>query len=288
MSKHFLFRSVAGIAGVALAATLATPAAARPSPAQLNVPRTVAATGDSITVAYDATSLGAQPQYSWATGTVASVKSVAARLKLVYPGLTSANVAVTGARMADLNTQATRVALGTDLVTVLMGANDACGATLTAMTPVDTFRAQLRSALGTLSSRGVDQVVVASIPDIYQLWSLAKGSGSARTVWSLFRVCQSMLANPSSSASADEDRRRAVRQRVIDYNTVLAQECAALAAASPVTACRYDGGAVFATTLKLSDISTVDYFHPSPAGQAKLADRLFTAAQFSATAVQPA
>jgi hypothetical protein len=92
-----------------------------------------------------------------------------------------------------------------------------------------------------------------------------KDSFTARTVWSLFGVCQSMLANPLSTTQADLDRRARVLQREVDFNAVLQSVCGQYAR------CRFDGGAVFGTTFVASDITARDYFHPSVAGQAKLA-----------------
>jgi hypothetical protein len=74
-----------------------------------------------------------------------------------------------------------------------------------------------------------------------------------------------MLANPRSTAQADLDRRARVRQREIDFNTQLAQVCA------QYVHCRFDGNTVFNTAFTASDVSTRDYFHPSLAGQTKLA-----------------
>jgi hypothetical protein len=60
---------------------------------------------------------------------------------------------------------------------------------------------------------------------------------------------------------------RAIRgQRVIDFNTQLAQVCAAHAH------CKFDDNAVFNYQFVLSQVSTCDYFHPNAAGQAQLAD----------------
>jgi len=97
------------------------------------------------------------------------------------------------------------------------------------------------------------------------LWAIYKDSFSARTVWSLAGICQSMLANAGSTSSTDQARRLRVRQRNIDYNTQLAAVCAAY------VHCRYDGGTVFATAFTRSDVTTRDYFHPSVGGQTKLA-----------------
>ena len=74
-----------------------------------------------------------------------------------------------------------------------------------------------------------------------------------------------MLAYPFSNLPGDVARRARVRQRNIDYNTQLALVCAAY------TQCRFDNNAVFNTAFVRSDVTTRDYFHPSVAGQAKLA-----------------
>ncbi|HSJ00519.1 MAG TPA: PKD domain-containing protein, partial [Patescibacteria group bacterium] len=105
---------------------------------------------------------------------------------------------------------------------------------------------------------------VVSIPNVYQLWNLFKGSWWARFIWSTADICQSLLANPTSNQQPDIDRREAVRQRNIAYNAELAQVCALH------SRCRFDGNAVFNTIFTSSDVSG-DYFHPSIAGQAKLA-----------------
>ena len=63
---------------------------------------------------------------------------------------------------------------------------------------------------------------------------------SARTTWALFGICQSMLANPTSTAAADVARRDRVRQRVVDFNAQLAQACAAYG-----PNCDFDDNAVF-------------------------------------------
>ena len=66
-----------------------------------------------------------------------------------------------------------------------------------------------------------------------------------------------MLANPSSTKTADVQRRAAVQQRVNEFNQALAEVC------TPAVNCRYDGGAIANYAFSKSDISTRDYFHPS-------------------------
>jgi PKD repeat protein len=122
-------------------------------------------------------------------------------------------------------------------------------------------------------------VYVVSIPDVYQLWNLFKNDFWARFIWATAGICQSLLANPTSTQQADVDRRAAVRQRNIDYNTQLAQVCALHAQ------CRFDGNAAFNTPFTTGDVSG-DYFHPSVAGQAKLAS-VSWAAGYTWTATPP-
>lgn len=134
------------------------------------------------------------------------------------------------------------------------------------MTAIVDFSNQFRTALEALSAGLPDaRIFVVSIPDIYNLWAIYRGSATARFVWGLAGICQSMLVRPSSIAQADVDRRARVRQRVVDYNTQLALICGTF------IHCRFDGNAAFNTPFVRSDVTTRDYFHPSVAGLTKLA-----------------
>lgn len=238
------------------------------------VPASMASLGDSITRGFNACGWYVDcTGRSWSTGGSSDgVTSHFERLRALDPRMANAfNDARSGARMGELPTQAqSAVNQGAGYVTVLMGANDACTSSESTMTSVDSFRASFASAMATLNpdARGV-KVFVASIPDIYQLWNVGKGSSSARSAWSSFDICQSMLANPTSTTETDEARRQRVRQRVIDFNAALAQVCAGYAN------CKYDGGAVFGYPFQLSHLSGWDYFHPNESGQAILAQETF-------------
>ena len=244
----------------------------------------MAALGDSITVAYDIKSLlAADPTYSWSTGTQAAVNSVYTRLEArdtSAPNIAKANHAVSGAKIADLAGQAGKVTQGTELVTILMGANDACTKTEAEMTPVADFRTRADSALTALAGRGVKQVVVASIPDVYKLWQVGKGSSSARFVWGLYGICQSMLKSPSSIAEGGSGSPApgAEACRRLQHGTaegVFGDRGFLNHAGVQVRQQR-----VFNTSFALTDISKVDYFHPSVSGQALLAQKVYTAAGF--------
>lgn len=233
------------------------------------LPDVMAALGDSITMATNTSGakFGDHPENSWSTGysSTDGVKSHYERLLALNGKMRNNNYndAKSGAKMADLAGQADQaVGQGAQYVTVLMGANDVCASSPDTMTPVDTYRAQFRAAADKLAS-GLPtgaEVYVVTIPDIYQLWYILKDDSKARNVWKTFKICQSML----SESNTEEDR-QFVRQRNIDFNAVLEQESASYGF-------RFDGGAVFDTTFVKSDVSSLDYFHPSLKGQAKLAD----------------
>jgi lysophospholipase L1-like esterase len=251
-------------------ALLAVPAALA-DPEHVGYPDSMASTGDSITRAFETCTLPFTdcPGNSWSTGTSTTVNSHYRRILPVHPAIAGRayNDARTGARMTDLNGQvAAAVSQRVEYVTILMGANDVCTSSESTMTPVATLQAQFRTALTTLTTGLPDaRVYVVSIPNIYNLWSIWHTNLGAVFVWSIAGICQSMLANPLSSSSADTARRARVAQRNVDDNNAIAAVCAQF------VHCRFDGGATYGTAFVRSDVSTIDYFHPSVAGQAKLA-----------------
>lgn len=254
--------------------TVATaPAAAAAGPP----PNSIASLGDSITRGFNACGFFVDcPSRSWSTGTTTAVNSHYQRILAVNPAIggNAFNNARSGAVAQELAGQADRaVSQGAQYVTILIGANDACASTEAGMTPVATFRARIDAGLSRLRS-GLPQarVLVLSVPDVRRLWEIGKDSASARTAWSLLGICQSMLANPTSTAQADVDRRTRVRQRVIDYNSQLAQACTAYGAN-----CQFDGNAVFGYPFVLSEVSGWDFFHPAERGQAALAQVSYAA-----------
>ncbi|MFJ4867440.1 SGNH/GDSL hydrolase family protein [Streptomyces sp. NPDC088757] len=249
------------------AAPTSTPAPAPPSSWDVS-PSSLAAVGDSITRAFDACSLLSDcPEASWATGTDAAVNSLA--LRLLGPEKAAGrswNLARTGARMADLPGQMTAAAARKpELVTVMMGANDACRPTPGLMTPVAEFRASFEAALARLRTAAPKaQVYVASVPDLKHLWSTGRIGGAA-SVWDL-GICGAMLADATDLGPAAERRRATVSERVDAYNGVLAEVCAR------DERCRYDGGAVHGFRFGEGQLSPWDWFHPSRDGQARLAE----------------
>ena len=259
-------RRIAMLVLVLLTVVGFAPAAQAATPPPL--PSSIAATGDSITRSYDATLFGCFladcPQNSWSTGTSSSVSSHYRRILAANPAISGRafNDAKTGAKMAALPGQLQAAATqGAQYVTVLMGANDLCTSSAATMTPTETFRSSFQQALSAyVSAQPTGLVFVGSIPNVYQLWSLLHTTGSAASTWKAFGICQSMLASSNTEA-----QRQLVVTREQEFNAALAQVCGA------APTCRWDGGATFRYAFQKSDISTIDYFHPSVSGQNKLA-----------------
>jgi hypothetical protein len=273
------------VAAAALCA-LAVPVAVA-DPAVTGYPSSMASTGDSITRAFNTCSFPFTdcPANSWSTGTSSTVNSHYRRILTANPLISGRNYndAKTGAKMVGLAGQVQSViAQQAAYVTILMGANDVCAPSESAMTPVATLRSQLQTAMTTLSAGLPNaRIFVASIPDVYRLWQILHTNFAAVFTWSIGGICQSLLANPISTSATDDARRLRVRQRSIDDNAAIASVCAQF------IHCRYDDGAAFAVQFATSDVSTRDYFHPSVSGQVKAANVTWNATFNFTDAVAP-
>jgi lysophospholipase L1-like esterase len=262
------------LAALAVATVLAVPAATSTAAPTGN---SIASLGDSITRAYDTCSIAYTdcPANSWSTGTSSSVQSWYLRLLAANPAISGHNYndAKTGAKMVDLQGQAsTAVSQQASIVTILMGANDVCTSSVSTMTPTATLASQLRAALATLTTGDPGaQIYVASIPNVYHLWEIFHDNFTADLVWSLAGICQSLLANPRSTATADVQRRQQVANQVLADNSTIASVCGEFAQ------CHWDGGAAYNVQFTTSDVTTRDYFHPSVSGQAKAAAAIWAA-----------
>ena len=225
----------------------------------------MAAIGDSITQAVDVCCFyGNWPGHSWSTGNVPldGIASHYERLRAQHPAIRGHrwNNAVSGAQMADAPGQARgTVGQGAQYVTILMGANDLCGWDGT-LTPTATFRAQFTETLDILrTGLPASHVFVASIPNLYQLWSILRTNPVAQTVWQAAGICPSMLNFFNSAAD-----RQAVIDREAELNQVLEDVCATW------SNCRFDNYLTYNYAFTRSMVSKLDYFHPSLSGQATL------------------
>jgi lysophospholipase L1-like esterase len=191
---------------------------------------------------------------SWATGTNPKVRSIYFRLRQRNGAKERAfNAAEPGSTMALLSFQAGRIPKGVDLVTVEMGTNDACDATSAA-----DFRSGLADGLRAIAARApAARIVVLSIFDHLAVWDAVKMVPGAR------------LRRGFCSAATTPSDRPALRKAIRILNHELATVC------GRHPQCRFDGGAAFRIRWTRADVSTVDYFHPSLAGQRKIADAVW-------------
>ncbi len=265
---------LAVLAALALACEGSGTGAADPGPAPTGTgkgPSSMAAIGDSITAGFGSCfSLIACQRRSWSTGGDSAVDSHYRRIRADNPKIRGQahNFAEPGARAADLAAQAKAAVTGKPgYVTVLIGANDACARQVQNMTTPADFRKRVDTALRTVKKGAPKaRVLVVSIPDLYRLWQLGHDDAGAVRAWNR-GICQSLLANPTSTAKADEQRRRQVADRIDAYNRELAAACRAYG-----KRCRWDGGKVHQVRFSLDLVNRLDYFHPSTEGQARLAE----------------
>jgi lysophospholipase L1-like esterase len=243
-------------------------------------PNSMDALGDSITRAFNTCSFPFTdcPENSWATGTKSAVNSYYLRLLALNPGISGHNFndAVSGAKMEGLKGQAEKaVSRKVELVGILLGANDACTSSISTMTSTATYQSQLEQGMNTLTT-GLPsaQINVGSLPNVYRLWEIFHTNSSAVNTWNSLKICQSLLANPTSLAKADEERRLQVKAREEEYDSALQSVCA------KYTQCKFDNNAGFKTMFNTNDVSTRDYFHPSVEGQAVIASIAWEAFPF--------
>lgn len=231
--------------------------------------RSIAALGDSFSTAMNACDeFGDCPEASWSVGSDPAVQSLATRIGEVAgerPEVFSA--AVSGGRLADaIDALPAVVAADPQLVTVLIGGNDACASSIEAMPSAADFGASFGEIIDTLSSELPDALVLAmSLPSFETYWQLADDEPRAAELWSQFGFCPSALSGLGDSADAAANR-ESVRARVGEYNAAIAATCAA------ASNCVDDGGALTAHRFSADEVSPIDFVHPSIRGQAVIAD----------------
>ncbi|GAA4753611.1 hypothetical protein GCM10025783_28140 [Amnibacterium soli] len=255
-------------ASSAASAPVAAPSSPQAAPSPPGRSMTVAVLGDSLSRGYNACShFGDCPSVSWSGGTDDRVDSVATRLGAAAGArVTVRNLARSGATVSDLARQATEaVTLQPDLVTLLIGANDVCRATVADMTSTEDYTTAVSAALQQIAQYSPDTVVlVASIPDVTALLPVAAGNPTARFLWAQ-GGCATALQDPQSTAPDAVERRAAVSARIREYDAALAGACGVL------PRCVTDGGALHRYTPTLQQLSAFDRFHPSVAGLRELA-----------------
>jgi len=258
-----------------------------PSPSASAPPQvgSIAVIGDSLSLGVAACGAAdACTEASWAIGTDPAVASIASRVAELTGSVPRTEaLARPGAQIADAEAALPTLAdSDADLVLVLIGANDACTASADTVTaPADFADAYARLLAGVSTALPEARIVALSLPDLLQLWRLGSTDPATVQAWDRSPSCRSLLQNAASQAEADVDRRAAIDDLVTAYDDAIAAACAA------TPTCTFDRGAVHAVRFDSDDVSSVDRFHPSVQGQAKLAAAAWSAVAAASEPVAP-
>ena len=250
--------------------------------AALQLPAMLAAIGDSYTQAWSVSPAYRRdhPGYSWAVGTVKGdgVFSLRERFEALGDKVKVIDAATSGKKMSDAARQATLTVTaarnlppgGTAYVAIELGTNDLCDDPTTAPA---IFEAQLRSAVATLRSglpRG-SRILMLSIPDFSHFHDITQADATAKATLNLpanSRMCAPFLGSDSPLSIQDAEQVLAL------YNATLGRVCDEIEATdgpSNKLHCRHNEALLSEKDFKIKDLSTVDYFHPSLSGQARMA-----------------
>jgi lysophospholipase L1-like esterase len=189
-----------------------------PTPARSGPPAAIAVLGDSISqgtgaddgglsVSHESGGIGSpRLRNSWATGDWPGLNSYLQRVQAIPGGSDTVgiNLSANGANMRNnFLDQAQSVPAGTGLVLVQMGGNDLCRPSVSAMTPLDVYRAELRAGLDWLTEHRPETLVqLTSVPDIYNLWYV-RGAAHVGERFGLFGL-GGTAAGPRVARTSDE------------------------------------------------------------------------------------
>jgi lysophospholipase L1-like esterase len=228
----------------------------------------IAAIGDSITVAFNAEALFSNERYSWSTGnnTNGRVESHYRRIKALRPQaeVKAVNAAVTGSKAEDLMSQVNRILpYKPQYLTMMIGANDVCGWNENNYDDkLVEFEKTLKEVLAKIILFLPNiKILLAPIPDVYRVYEVSVEQSGCQSTWEFLGICRSLLARNLS----DSDR-RAFIPRWQNANQVL-QSVADL----------YPENILFRGDLadfqfEWEHLSKRDCFHPSIAGQNLLSE----------------
>lgn len=240
-----------------------------PTPTASGPVTRIAVVGDSLSRGFDACAhYGDCPSVSWAGGDDPRIRSVATRIGEAVGGpVRVQNLAKSGSTVADLSRQVSlAITTRPDLLTVLIGANDVCRATVDDMTSTADYTDAVSVALQGVATLSPDTVIlVASVPDVPAILPAAATDPTARFLWERAGGCRTVLAHPQSTTRGAVERRLAVSERIGGYDAALAGVCAG------IPRCVSDGGALNAYRPTFAQLSSLDAFHPSVAGLREIA-----------------
>lgn len=244
------------------------------------MPALVGAIGDSLTRAANANGeFGDQPRHSWVIGDDPDdgIESHLERLRALGADPAVANAAISGSRIVAAPSQAQHVVEAaadllegeTAYVTFELGANDLCGRTIDDATSPEAYESAARQAF-TILRDGLPSgsvLLVLSIPDVPRLREVFGGEPRVLDLYRQYGICPSALGD-----DADVD---GIRERIAAYNLILVGLCDELREAG--LDCRHDQAgdpttSLFGAPFEQGEVSSLDFFHPSLAGQARIAE----------------
>jgi lysophospholipase L1-like esterase len=208
------------------------------------------------------------------------------------------NHAVSGSKMNEFAEQANEVVAAADLtpgklvglLTILLGNNDVCAASLEDMTPPDQFESQFRAGLDVLVASEATKnayIQVSSIPAIYWLWDAMRQNNWCRLFAWPFVPCQNLLSNPDNDCGRGDShldpdnihvddgpnciRRKQFHAKIRDiYNPILKKALQEYVATGRLPNAYYVD--IFDIQFAVVHVNTGDCFHPSIEGHALMAD----------------
>lgn len=270
-----------------------TPSPTPSATPSLELPSLLAAIGDSYSQGYSVSPqhLYNNPAFSWVVGSATGdgVFSLRERLGALGANLTVVDAATSGKKMNDAARQAANVVaaarnLGagrTAYITFELGTNDLCDDAKTS--PTD-FEAQLGSAISILRG-GLpvgSEILMLPIPDFEHFRSITQADPKARATLAQYVNSRNCAPFLGSDGSLTLDQARAA---MVGYNAILLRACDGIQStdgASGRLYCRTDQALLSERDFTIGDLSTVDYFHPSLSGQAKMAAAAWSAGAWGA------
>ena len=278
-----------------LAPTPTPTAASSASPA---LPAMLATIGDSYTQAWSVSPAYKKdhPGYSWAVGNVKGdhVFSLRERFEALGDNVAVVDAATSGKKMSDAARQATEIVAAarslapgaTVFVTFELGTNDLCD---TPTTDPATFETQLRAAVDILRSGlpSGSEILMLSVPDFSHFYAITQANAEARTILSEAahaQTCAPFLGWDSPLTIG------AARQLLATYDATLGQVCGEIEATDGQAGklhCLSNEALLSEKDFTIKDLSTVDYFHPSLSGQAKMAASAWAAGYWANVQLPP-
>jgi len=216
------------------------------------------------------------------------------------------NHAVSGAEMADFAGQAQDVITAASQaptgeagqVTVFLGNNDVCAASMEEMTDPAVFEAGYRAGLDALAASDATRnarIHLSGIPAIYWLWNAKRTNFLCRVFIWPFVPCENLLDGPvddcnNSASRADPDtiypgdgpncQRRKELHRIIreEYNSTLQRVLQEYRDSGQLPNARYTD--IYDIQFDSTHVNSGDCFHPSTAGHALLAEKQWCRTQW--------